>query len=379
MTAPSLFAHRLDWAPDSAFDARALPSHPGVALITDRDDRPILLVLGENLRRVVAGRLAAPPPDSKTRKANLSAVAARVYWHPTYSRFETELVHARIARRLNPKGYRREIAFKPVWFLKIDRQAATPRIGPVCDVGPDDASCVGPFATRKHADEWAQVLTETFSLCRYSHVLEQAPHGQPCAYAEMEMCPAPCDGRVPLDAYRAMLADAFAFSAGDHEPALAALREAMQSAAQSLRFEKAAALRRVLDRATAAIGRPEFRHVASLAACRWLVIQRAGPKRRKPAASRVKPFFIRCGDLEEGEPTALSDLDRTVPAWLADCAADRPSAHASSEPPSPRSETLWLLGKFLFQGDRACGLFYRFDRLPAPTALSDAVRARFGP
>ncbi len=372
-----MFDHRLDIPPDAPLDARSLPAHGGVYLIADKDDRPILLASCESLRRVVPGRLAAPPADKKAKRADLSRIARRVHWRPTFSRFETAWVHWQAAREFDPKGYRKLLGFGPAWFLSADLQARTPRFVSVKELRQGPAEHVGPFASRRDAEEWRHLLEDAFDLCRYHQVLEQAPNGQPCAYFEMGRCPAPCSGRVSLDAYRQFVSDALAFSTGLHEPRLTALRTTMESAAKSLEYERAASIKQTIDRVTSALGKPRYRHLADLRACRWLVVQRGGSARRSEKTAMVKPFYVRHGLIEPGEPAAIANLGSILPRWLAQCNRDADSPSSPGDDRVLRSEGLWLVSKFLFQEDFACGLFYRLDRLPEGNALLGAIRERF--
>lgn len=377
---PDLFSHHLDLAADRPTDPRALPAVGGVYLVTDASDRPILLACGENLRRIVIHRLAAPPADRKSKRAQLADVAARLWWRPTFSRFETALVHWRIARTLFPRDYRKRIGFGPAWFLRVDPGEHLPRFTAVREFRHDAARYAGPFPTRRSAEGWIHMLEDMFDLCRYYDVLEQTPAGRPCAYFEMGRCPAPCDGSLPLPDYRRMTASALAFTLGDHYPRRSALRQSMQTAAHGLAYEKAASIRQTLDRADALIQRPGHTHVTNLRAARWLVIQRAGPARRAEKSTLVKPFFLCGGALDTGEPAAMTDLAAAVPRWIETGQTLSPPPPASREDETTCSERLWLLSRFLFAGDRAPGLFLRLDQLPDSdtllTTLHDRFRAR---
>jgi hypothetical protein len=360
-----------------ALTPNALPTHGGVYLIADRDDRPILLSMGENLRRVVIHRLATDHADQKSRRTNLAEIAARVYWTPTFSRFETAWAHWRAVRHLNPRGYRKDLAFGPSYFLRVAQwggpPSPPPRFTVVSEYTEDAATYVGPFATRKDADAMLQTLEDAFDLCRYYHILEQAPHGQACAYFEMGKCPAPCDGTIPLSQYQSMIADAAAFAAGHTAARLEALIGQMKSAAAAQHFEKAAAIRQTLERADAIHKRSENRFVADLSAFRWLVVQRGGPRSASPRKARVRPFFVDRGHLMRGDPVALADLDAALPAWLQASAALSPESVAGPADARAGSEIIWLVCKYLFQAERAPGLFIRRDRLPDAVELRERI------
>jgi hypothetical protein len=372
-----MFDHHIDLPVDGSFDARALPAHGGVYLIADEHDRPILLASCENLRRVVLNRLASPPPDQKSKRTDLAQIARHVHWRATFSRFETAWAHWQEARVLNPSSYRKIIAFGPAWFLCANLADRTPRLQAVRELASADVQGVGPFPTRRDTEEWLHMLEDAFDLCRYYHILEQAPHGQPCAYFDMDKCPAPCNGSISLEVYRQMMAEALAFSAGRRQARLTVLQDSMQAAAKALAFEKAASIRQTSERAAALPDKPQYRQVCDLASCCWLIVQRGGPARRSEKNALVKPFFVRRGVVEVGEPVALADIGSAVPQWLARCGRCCVLPPRSPDEQTTRWEAIWLVSKFLFQAERAPGLFYRFDQLPGHPALVRAVQDRF--
>ncbi|MFQ5412087.1 MAG: UvrB/UvrC motif-containing protein [Phycisphaerae bacterium] len=408
----TLFTHHLDLPPGESLDPKTLPAHGGVYCLADEADRPILLACGENLRRVVTHRLKTSPADGRTRRANLAGIARRIHWRESFSRFETALAHWQIARALYPKAYRKMLGFGPAWFLHVVPDADFPRFAAVREIRQDGGRIIGPYATRKDADEWIHMLEEAFDLCRYHPILEQAPHGEACAYAEMGKCPAPCDGSISMDVYRRLIADAFRFTLGRHEPRLAALRSEMQTAASRQAYEKAASLRKTIDSTAAIIHRPEYRHATDLHAASWLVLQRGGPARRSPDRILVRPFHVWNGTIQPGEPVSLAKINTAIPDWLtpSSCATTRGRRAADFSPrgrsnttvsqgrqqsyrnpesplsttnappdPTARSEAFWLLSKFLFQNEKAPGLFYHTDQLPPPDRLAEAAYKRFGP
>lgn len=372
----SLFEHVLELDASGAITAADLPAHGGVYLIADAEDRPIFLAFGQNLRRVVVSRLAAPPSDTKTKRVNLAELAAKVFWCDTFSRFETEWTHWRINRQLNPKHYRDTLSFGPCWFLRLHIDEPAPRFTTVKTIGDKDARYAGPFPTRSSAEAWIQMLEDAFDLCRYQQVLAAAPNGERCAYFDMGKCPAPCDGTLPMETYRSMPASALAFTIGDRKPRLQALRESMRRAADGLAFEQASAIRSSIDKATALIAKSDYAHVGDMNVWAWLIIQRAGPVRVSDKTALIKPFHVRGGSIEPGEPIALADIDSAAAQWIADSRADRQAADGAMDA-TTQSEAAWLVAKFLFQGERAPGVFLRADSLPSAVELASLVRERF--
>lgn len=404
-----LFSASVEYDP-SAGEKPALPTGGGVYLLTDEQDRPIQLASSADLKRAILNRLAPPaaaaaneamnqseqageapgspestptddvsaaahqpqaesadeksraggPPPSK-RRADLSQIVRRIRWQPAHSAFEIAYEYLRIARVLLPDTYRKNLAFGPAWFVHVDPDAAIPRFTVGKTVPTGSGTTLGPFATQQDANRFVQVLEDTFDLCRYIHILEQAPHGQPCAYYEMGRCPAPCGGLIPMSQYRTTVAAALAFAAGDRHGPREQWEQQMQQAAAELAFEQAAAIRQRLERARE-LEHAAFRFVRPIEHFSWLIVQRG------PGRTRVKPFFVQGGTLQAGEPVRLKQLEDAVPGWIA-AAHQGPQAH-------PDSELIWLVSHFLCRREQT-GLWLDAARLPEPAVLAGLIGEHF--
>ncbi|MBX3394709.1 MAG: hypothetical protein KF841_05035 [Phycisphaerae bacterium] len=358
----------------------------GVYLLTDESDRPILLAHAQNVRRAVAHRLAAPDPNERTKRANLSDVTRRLHWAETFSPFETHWVHYRAARAMYPASYGEMIGFAPAWFVRIDPSAPFPRFTATDRIRTDDARYFGPLAAMRDADEWIHMLEDAFDLCRYHNVLERAPNGERCAYFDMGKCPAPCDGSLSMDAYRDMIRGTIEFTGGRHDDRLAVLRNLMQQASDRLAFEKASTIRKVIERAEMTAARPEYAFMGDMATEARLVIQRASSPRRDERKSLLRPYFVAGGHLETGAAVSLASVAEHLPAWIESARQFRlvrRSAKSTAGVASARAEAVQrgelasLVAKFLFQGDKAAGVFLHVDRLPDAASLLELVRQRF--
>ena len=356
-----------------------IPTCGGVYVVADRDGRPVFASHGQNLRRVVVGRLSEPAGDGPSRRLNLSEIAGFVAWRTTSSRFETAVEFWRLMRRYDPSGYRKQMGFGRAWYVGVRPDDRLPRFVSVADLRDDRARFAGPFATRRTAEAWVRMLEDVFDLCRYFDILEKTPDGEPCAYFEMGKCPAPCDGSLPLSDYRRMVTEALDFTLGDREPALARLRTAMQQASAFLAFERAAAIRKTIEQAETLIARPEQAHVADPRTARYLSVQRAGPARRKPESALVKPFYAVGGVIEAGVPVAVGDVHSAAEDWIRNGLALSPIPARTRLERDRRSEGLWLIARFLFQGDRAPGVFLRLDAAVNSETGAQRVRGKFAP
>ena len=366
----SVFTHHLDLpSPGEPLIRKAFPSHGGVFAFTDRDDNIVQTLSAENIRRSAEFRLQPPPESRRRGRADLRSVARRLWWIPTYSRFETMLTFLGVARRVWPRDYVQQLAFGPAWFISINLNERLPRWRVGRHAFAPHTRDVGPFDTRRKAADFVSLLEDLFDLCRDYDILEQVPDGRPCVYFEMGRCPAPCNGSISLDVYRDMLAASVRFAAGDKAQRLAQLEAEMRRAADHRAFSRAAGIKQLLARARRTLhkGRPitptpgEFR---------YLIVQK-GERR-----SLIKPYFVNAGRIESGTQVPLRKVSRYGTEWLA--RFDRPWSGACLDPVH-LSENIWLVAHFLSGGDRVPGLFVPAGAALTPDKFVAAVQRRFSP
>ncbi len=387
-----------------------LPGVGGVYLLTDAEDRIIQLASAGNLRRALQVRLAPPtegeaqPAGVPTRKrADLRQIVRKIRWRTAHSAFEISYEYWRLARALLPDGYLKQVAFGPAWFAHVDPTAEIPRfvVGKVLRSPP--GIDLGPFFTNADATRFVQVLEDGFDLCRYHHILEQAPRGTACAYFDMGKCPAPCDGSIPMTRYREMIADALAFAAGERKPTYERCEAGMREAAARQAYEHAGKLKQRLERLRE-IEHKSFAQAAPIERFNYLIVQRGGGR------TRVRPFFVRGGAIAPGEAVSLKQLETVAGRWIeATRAASGGTGRLSDQAYGPTSwsmppgaantgqvresaghplaaplsfdrqalsEQIWLVSHFLGKKEPP-GLFVRADRLPPADELPRMIRERF--
>jgi len=389
----TLFDHVLDYSPvpehgegaaetpgpNEAID-KLLPGGGGIYLLTDADDRVIQLASAGHLRRALRTRLRPPTAleDGQVsvvsrRRADLSQIVRRIWWRTAHSGFEIMYQYWRIARHLMPQTYLKQIAFGPSWFVHVDPAARTPCfiVGKTLRAPP--GIDLGPMATQQDATRLVQILQDGFDLCRYDHILEQTPHGQPCAYFDMGKCPAPCNGSIPLSAYHEQIAAALAFACGQREPHYLRWERQMREAAGRMAFEQAAAVKQRLERARA-IEHRAYTLARPVEAFNYLIIQRGGGR------TRIKPFFVRAGRIRPEATVKLKDVDAATADWVREMTElPAPQGSEAMDEQLDRqevSEQIWLVSHFLFKKETP-GLFIHTSHLPAPDALTEQVRDVF--
>jgi len=150
---------------------------------------------------------------------------------------------------------------------------------------------LGPFADKHAAARYIELLQDVIDLCRYHHILVQAPNATACAYKEMGKCPAPCDGSISMATYHEQFRQAIRFASTPFDEWHADMERHMHDAAARQDFETAKRLREMLDRATPA-AKPSFRHVNPLERFSFLALAKGERK------NWVRLILVRGGWIE---------------------------------------------------------------------------------
>ena len=322
-TLEPIFTHTADFDPAGDFDAflKLAPPRWVVYLLADSDDRPVQLLYVKNLRNSLKGRLglALEEQAGPSRRVNYRELVRRVHWRRVDSTFEADWVYYEAARRLFPQTYQGILGFRPAWFVHVDPSAEFPRYTKTTDVGKRAGVFLGPVEDKHAAARLVQLAEDSFDLCRYHHILVEAPHGAACAYKEMGKCPAPCDGSVPMDQYR-LAVEASARALVDPSDFVREQTHQMRQAAAGLKFEAAGRIKQRIDH-MGGLGKGPFRHVAPLGDFGYLSLQRG------PREQTAKVFLITPGRIEEiaglaAEPAQPADLPRHVLGQAAELAGE---------------------------------------------------------
>jgi len=298
---------------DAEFFA-ALPSRPGVLLLemTDSAARPYLARTAD-VRRAAERLLAAPEAASK--RLNLRAVAARMRFRVTGSKFEQTLALYQQAKKHLPGRYRDLLRLRPPALLKVNLRNEYPRCYVTRRIRADEGFYFGPFASRRAADAFAEGFLDLFKIRRCQIKIRRDPNFPGCIYSEMKMCLAPCFAGCTKEEYDAevgrvvkTLDTAGAALTGQFE------RE-REAASEALDFERAAALHKRLEKISAALhGLPELaRRIEDLDA---VILERAAEEKTIAvfplrAGVLAEPIFLRFAELSS-QPRSVEEILRSA-------------------------------------------------------------------
>jgi excinuclease ABC subunit C len=365
------FETRLDV--ESPLDEQALrtvPARRGVFLLTDEDDRPVVLLTAADMRSRLRKRLAEPLDDRPSRRADLRQITRWIHLRTCSSHFETDWQYLELARRLFPKRYRKLVAWKPPWLVQLDPADAYPHFARTRDLAyllgagtKADLRAWGPFPTAREAEAFIEALQDGFDLCRSVSCLRKSPVGPRCAYAEMGRCLSPADGSIAMEDYRTHLRRAADCASGDRSR-FDDLRNRMQQASAELAFEHAAAWKQRLDR-LAVLDESRYEQTAPLEAFRWLLVQPGQGRRELQAFTAGAGFIADLGPVSL--PTDVSVLAALLRRARALC----------DDPPEPDEAAglrMGLVTRRLFSEAPRRGLVRRLDETLGPSSLAEAIQ-----
>jgi len=371
----SLFDGCLDIDPTQAAAdlVRTLPSGKGILLFADSSDRPIQLLLSASVRAAAAARLAPQAGPATTRKADPSAVIARIYHLRTFCDFRSTLRYRQVAMELYPNEYRSMMNLGRLSLVRIDLSAPWPYFAVTQRAAPSpDARVYGPFPSHKSAIAMAQALNHAFLLCREPSLAIEPEKARSCSYLQMGTCPAPCVGRSPRADYLKRVESAMQAAAGQRQSAIADLTQHMRSLADERRFEEANHVKLSLQSLQILTERT-YDWTTELSRLAVLHVDRSGrvaAQGSRKLAQSYAAFVIRPGRIDEME-------DFTMPQ-LAARMADLP--HVLTEP-CPAAEPMFadslaMLESFLYRSTPP-GIFVELSRPPTVEGIALQLEKRF--
>lgn len=328
-------------------ELKAVPARRGVFLLEGPAGEPILLATAANIRARMRFRLA-PADEKPSRRVDLRQVAARLRWKLAHSHFETDWRFLELARAIYPGRYKDLLSFQPAWFVHVDAEEAAPWFRPTRRIRPGGGRNFGPFPDRRSCGRFIEILQDVFGLCRCEQILRRGGGG--CVYAQMGRCRAPCEGRISMDEYRRIVADACRCAAGDRQGVRQPLTDQMRRLAERRLFEQAAECKARLGRLDE-LNRPEFGDVRPVERFQYVLAQR-GSSRRK-----VKVFLVDRGAVEPaGEmdyPVGADQAAAALSAMREFCAAPREVGQA-------QWEGIGLVSRYLFASDARRGVAVQY-------------------
>ncbi len=365
---PTWYDHTIQLQPQQPLEdtLKQLPGRWCVYLMCDAAGQPVQMLAVKNLRASVQRRLSENPDDTLTKRVDYRAVVREIRYKRVDGALESDLAYLDSAKAVFPDSYRQLLSQRQTWFIHVDPDADFPRWTRVDDPSSTRGIVFGPIQEKNQAQKLIETIEDAFDLCRYHHILTQSPGGVPCAYKDMHRCPAPCDGSVSMQQYKALIRwsiDTLCDPSNEIDQQTAR----MAAAAGDLKFEVAGKIRQFIAQIES-FRKTEWRYVRPMEDFRFLSLQ-PGPRKGHAKLFAITPNGIECvmGLRSEPDESLLQcDPIRHLMQPAPPSAAIASSSHESSR------EQISLAVKHLFS-PKSTGVFIHADDLN-PRSLVSAYK-----
>lgn len=216
-----------------------LPTNPGVYLM--KNDQGEIIYVGKaiNLRNRVRSYFRELKPDQAKTKALVKHIADLEYILAD-NELEALVLECNLIKKYRPKYNINLKDDKTYPFLKITKEDY-PQVLVTRKVLKDGARYFGPYPSVTELRDSLELVRKIFPFrsCKQKVFTNE----RPCLNAHIQMCYAPCVGRISKEDYNAMIDQVALFFEGKQDGLVKRLRQEMEQAAERLDFEQAARLR----------------------------------------------------------------------------------------------------------------------------------------
>ena len=217
-----------------------LPHTPGVYRMLDAKGEVLYVGKARDLRKRVTAYAKEHPHSIRIR--HMIALTAALEITTTHTEVEALLLESNLIKRLKPRFnivLRDDKSFPYILITGHHRWAQIAKHrGPRAIKG----EYFGPFASARAVNETVAALQRAFPLRSCSDsVLESRT--RPCLQFQIKRCTAPCVGRIGIEDYEGIVADARTFLAGRSHQIQQRLSQRMLQASEDLDYETASVYR----------------------------------------------------------------------------------------------------------------------------------------
>ncbi|MFC1879352.1 excinuclease ABC subunit UvrC [Chloroflexota bacterium] len=218
-----------------------LPTKPGCYMMKDKDGKVIYVGKAINLRSRVRSYFHASAGHGP-RIRQLVRKIADIEWIVVGSELEALILEMNLIKKHRPHYNVRLKDDKRYPYIKAHWADPYPKVTVTRRMQRDGSRYFGPYTSVWAVHQTLDVLRRIFPYLTCDREIT-GQDDRACLYYDIKLCGAPCIGAIDQNGYRQMITDLCDFLRGRTEPIVSRMRLEMEKAAETLNFERAAALR----------------------------------------------------------------------------------------------------------------------------------------
>jgi excinuclease ABC subunit C len=264
------------------------PTKTGCYLMKDVNGKVIYVGKAINLRSRLRSYFHASAMENMKTRQMVSRITD-IDWIVVGSELEALILEMNLIKKYRPHFNVRLKDDKRYPYIKVHWANPFPKLTVTRQMVNDGSRYFGPYTSVWAVHQTLDVLRRIFPYLTCDREIT-GEDKRACLYYDIKLCTAPCIGAINQEDYRQVIDDLCGFLSGRTEPIVSRLQEEMETAANELQFERAAALR---DQVNAIEKVVERQKVVSTEYVDSDVIAMA----RSNGEACVQVFFIRSGKL----------------------------------------------------------------------------------
>ena len=281
------------------------PTKSGCYIMKDADGKVIYVGKAINLRNRLRSYFhASAQVNLRTRQ--MVRKIETIEWIVVGSELEALILEMNLIKKHRPHYNVRLKDDKRYPYVKVHWADPFPKVTVTRQMVEDGSRYYGPYTSVWAVHQTLDVLRRIFPYLTCDRTITGEDE-RACLYYDIKLCTAPCIGAINQAGYRQVIDDLCHFLEGRTEPIVSRLQAEMQQAAETLRFERAAALRDQLQAIEKVVERQK---IVSTEYVDSDVIAMA----RSDGEACVQVFFIRGGKLIGREYFLLEGAEDTPDA-----------------------------------------------------------------
>lgn len=228
---------------DFEYQLKILPDKPGVYIMKNSLGEVLYVGKAKVLKNRVRQYFQSSKNHSEKVKVMVSHVAEFEYI-VTDSEMEALILECNLIKKYKPKYNILLKDDKHYPFIKITTNEEFPRVFVTRSMAKDGNRYFGPYTDVSAVYETIELIQKIFPIrnCKLT-IKEDGVKYRPCLNYQIKLCTGPCAGYISKEDYKKLIDDIIDLLNGKNNKIVQELKNEMNTAAEELKFEKAASAR----------------------------------------------------------------------------------------------------------------------------------------